>query len=45
MAKDRPDDLSRAYAIAMVVGPRWREHMENSLNRMQDTKDILNSIW
>ena len=45
MAKDRPDDVSRAYAIAMGVGPCWREHIENSLNRMQDTKDILSSIW
>ncbi len=44
MAEDRPDDLSRAYATAMGVGPRWREHIENSLKRMQETKDILNSI-
>jgi len=44
MAEGRPDDLSRAYATAMGVGPRWREHIENSLKRMQQTKDILNNI-
>jgi hypothetical protein len=44
MARDRPEDLSRAYASAMGVGPRWRQNIENSLKRMQETKDILNSI-
>lgn len=44
MAEDRPDDLSRAYAAAMEVGPRWREHIANSLKRMQDTGTILNSL-
>lgn len=44
MAEDRPDDLSRAYVTALDVGPRWREHIANSLKRMQDTMNILNSI-
>lgn len=44
MAEDRPDDLSRAYATAMGVGPRWREHIANSLKRMPDTMKILNSV-
>ena len=44
MAEDRPDDLAQAYATAMNVGPRWREHIASSLNRMHDTKKILQSI-
>ena len=44
LAEDRPDDLSRAYVTAMDVGPRWRDHIANSLNRMQDTIELLNSI-
>jgi len=44
MAEDRPDDLSRAYAAAMEVGPRWREHIGNSLKRMPGTQTILESL-
>lgn len=44
MAEDRPDDLLRAYVTAMEVGPRWRERIENSLKRMQNTKSILDSM-
>jgi len=44
MAEDRPDDLARAYATAMEVGPRWRAHIGNSLKRMPDTKSILESL-
>lgn len=44
MAEDRPDDLRRAYVTAMDVGPRWREHIANSLRRMHDTTKTLNSI-
>jgi hypothetical protein len=45
LADDRPDDLRRAYAAAIAVGPRWREHIANSLNRMRgDTPKILHSI-
>ena len=44
MAEDRPDDLVRAYATAMEVGPRWREHIGNSLKRMPDTRGMLDSL-
>lgn len=44
LAEDRPDDLSSAYATAMAVGPRWREHIGNSLNRMQNARAILDRI-
>ncbi|MFV0643604.1 MAG: GSU2403 family nucleotidyltransferase fold protein [Sphingomonadaceae bacterium] len=44
MAEDRPDDLSRAYAAAMEVGPRWREHIGNSLKRMPNLIEILNAL-
>ncbi|WP_366658565.1 GSU2403 family nucleotidyltransferase fold protein [Fodinicurvata sp. EGI_FJ10296] len=43
MAKERPDDLRRAYVAARDVGLRWREHISNSLKRMHDTMDILDS--
>jgi hypothetical protein len=43
-AEDRPDDLRRAYVTAMDVSPRWREHIANSLKRMHDTMNTLNSI-
>ena len=44
MAEDRPDDLSRAYNTALDVGPRWRDRIANSLKRMPDTSEILNSL-
>ena len=45
MAEDRPDDLRQAYVAAMAVGPRWREHISNSLKRMHDnTEHILHRI-
>ena len=44
MAEDRPDDLTRAYATALEVGPRWREHIGNSLKRMPETKVMLDSL-
>jgi hypothetical protein len=44
MAEDRPDDLSRAYAAALKIGPRWREHIGNSLKRLPETKTILESL-
>lgn len=44
MAEDRPDDLQEAYVKAMGVGPRWREHIANSLKRMEATKDLLDSL-
>lgn len=44
MAEDRPDDLARAYGIAMQVGPRWREHIGNSMKRMPKTKIVLDSL-
>ena len=44
MAEDRPDDLRRAYEAAMEVGPRWREHMANSLRRMEGTGAVLDEV-
>lgn len=44
MAEDRPDDLARAYATALTIGPRWREHIDNSLKRLPETKSILDSL-
>jgi hypothetical protein len=44
MAEDRPDDLAAAYSSAMKAGPRWREHIGNSLKRMPETKAVLESL-
>ncbi|MEP4399543.1 GSU2403 family nucleotidyltransferase fold protein [Parasphingorhabdus sp.] len=44
MAEDRPDDLTLAYVTAMDVGPRWREHIGNSLKRMPEAKAIVDSL-
>ncbi len=44
MAEDRPDDLAAAFETAMKVGPRWRERIGNSLDRMPETKTILESL-
>lgn len=44
MAEDRPDDLSLAYTTAMEVGPRWRDHIAKSLQRMPATMGILSAM-
>lgn len=44
LAEDRPDDLSRAYSMALNAGPRWREHIANTLRRMLDTKALLDGL-
>jgi len=41
MAEDRPSDIWDAYEDAMKRGPRWRERIERSLDRMPDTRGIL----
>lgn len=44
LAEDRPDDLSGAYSMALNAGPRWREHIANTLRRMLDTKALLDGL-
>ncbi|MBO9403442.1 GSU2403 family nucleotidyltransferase fold protein, partial [Shimia sp. R9_3] len=44
MVEDRPDDLASAYAAALEVGPRWREHIGNSLKRMPKTTAIIDTL-
>ena len=44
LAEDRPDDLSEAYTTAMDVGPRWRDHIGASLDRLEETRATLESI-
>jgi hypothetical protein len=29
---------------AMEAGPRWREHIENSLRRMEATREVLSGL-
>jgi hypothetical protein len=41
MAEDRPSDLWDAYEDAMGRGPRWRERIARTLERMPSTRDIL----
>lgn len=44
LAQDRPDDLREAYAGALEVGPRWREHIANSLQRLPKTLEIMSAL-
>ena len=44
LAEDRPDDLAEAYDHAMSQGPRWRERIASSLERMSGTKDVLHGL-
>ena len=37
LADDRPDDLAEAFEAARDEGPKWRERLDRSLNRMPDT--------
>lgn len=41
LAEDRPDDLGEAYERAICQGPRWRDRVASSLERMPETKQIL----
>ena len=44
LASDRPDDLLEAYRDALSRGPRWRERIDASLNRLPRTADILHTL-
>ncbi|MCC5968211.1 MAG: hypothetical protein JJU24_19030, partial [Natronohydrobacter sp.] len=44
LAEDRPDDLRQAHAAAMSTGPRWCEHIGNSLQRLPETRTILENL-
>ena len=41
LAEDRPDDLAEAYRDAAARGPRWRERLAATLQRMPDTRAQL----
>jgi hypothetical protein len=41
MSEDRPSDLWDAYEDAMARGPRWRERIARTLERMPATRDTL----
>ena len=41
MAEDRPSEVWDAYEDAMARGPRWRERLARTLERMPATRDIL----
>lgn len=44
LAEDRPDDLVDAYETAMAVGPRWREHISSSLERMPEVRRVIEGL-
>ena len=41
LAEDRPDDLAEAYQDAAARGPRWRERLAATLQRMPATRALL----
>ena len=38
LAEDRPDDLAEAYEDAAARGPRWRERLAATLQRLPETR-------
>jgi len=44
LAEDRPSDLADAYEDAMSRGPRWRNHIEQSLARSPAAREFLKSV-
>ena len=44
LAEDRPDDLAEAYDHALSQGPKWRERIAASLDRMPATRDRLSEL-
>ena len=44
LADDRPDDLAEAFEAARDEGPKWRERLDSSLNRMPDTAARLSTL-
>lgn len=44
LAEDRPDDLAHAYTAAMATGPRWRDHIANTLQRLPETGRLLATL-
>lgn len=44
LAEDRPDDLAHAYTVAMATGPRWRDHIANTLQRLPETGRLLATL-
>jgi len=41
MVEDRPSDIWDAYADAMARGPKWRDRIERTLERLPDTRSML----
>lgn len=44
LAEDRPDELAEAYEDALARGPRWRERIRSSLERMPEARSRLNRL-
>jgi len=44
LAEDRPTDLKEAYAAALSMGPRWRQHIERTLKKSPPTAELLRSV-
>jgi len=44
LSEDRPDELAEAYRDALSRGPRWRERIAASLERLPETKERLEAL-
>lgn len=44
LAADRPDELLEAYEDAVARGPRWRSHIQSSLDQMPETVTELQGL-
>ncbi|WP_366554817.1 GSU2403 family nucleotidyltransferase fold protein [Aquibaculum sediminis] len=44
LAEDRPNDLAEAFQDALSRGPRWRDRIEASLNRLPRTAETQRAL-
>ena len=44
LAEDRPRDLADAYLDAKTRGRRWKQHLENSLKRAPETRELIQQV-
>jgi len=44
LMEDRPDDVVDAYRDAFAMGPKWRDHIKTSLERLPQIKRFVENI-
>jgi hypothetical protein len=44
LMEDRPGDVVDAYRDAYAMGPKWRDHIQASLERLPEIKRYIENI-